>query len=208
LSKKGWIIVDCSIDSKISKGMTNVANQLNVKLNLEKFYCKYEGTETLNENQSYNVGAELYLSKESTLYGKINRLNPVSPNISLSDSITISSGYQESKSVPPKKINEQQKNIQSLQNLTLSDDTINKFKLVFKEAFSEVLKESTKNLSMLVEVIKELAEVIDKKGQQSFDDKLIEKEEQPPIIDNKDLPFDDKDDLPNDLSDDLPSDDI
>jgi len=52
LSKKGWVIVDCSPDNKISKGMNNVANQLNVKINLSNFYCKYDGEMLLNEKSN------------------------------------------------------------------------------------------------------------------------------------------------------------
>jgi len=152
------------------------------------------------KNQTYNIVAELYLSKGKTLYGKINRLNPVSSNISLSDSISISDVQQESKTSTSKKVNVQQENITSLQNLTFSDETINKIKLAMKEAFSDALKESTKNLSMLIEVIKELADIIDKKGQTVYETKNT----------STDVPvFNKKENLSSDLPDDeLPNDDL
>ena len=211
LSKKGWIIVDCSIDDKISRGMNNVANQLGVKLNINNFYCKYEGTESLKENQRYDIVAELFLSKGTTLYGKIKKLNIVSSDTTLSDNINISNKEKsftsnKEKSSTSNKVSEKRNENVSLQNfsgnITLSDETINKIKLVMKEAFSEVLKETTKNLSDLVEVIKELTVVIDKKEHQSVD---YNKDIEVPF-DEKDISNDLSDDIPKDLSNDLPND--
>jgi hypothetical protein len=188
-SKKGWIIVDSSDDTKITKGLTNVANKLNIKFNADNFYCQYNG-DNLIENQKYDIVADLYLSKHTTLYGKINKLNLNSTSIDshLSDSITILNKEEKSSGITF----EQEKNISQKRNapvgkipssINLSDETINRIKLVMKESFSEVLRESTKNLSELVEVIKELSVVIDKKGETQFSNKQI----------NEDLPFDDED---------------
>jgi hypothetical protein len=200
LSKKGWIIIDCLLDDKITKGLTNVSKQLGVKLNVENFYCKYDGSISLSEKQKYNITAELYLSKGTTLYGKINKLTPSS----LSESISITNTE---KITPQKKLSESilNTNIES-QNIsspiTFSDETINKIRLVVKESFSEVLKETTKNISDLVEVIKELTVVIDKKGDKPFDNK----DNNVPFNKNKDIPNDLLDDIPNDFSNDLTND--
>jgi hypothetical protein len=218
LSKKGWVVIDCSTGNKISKGLSNIANQLNIKLNVNNLYCKYTGDTILNENQKYDIVAELLLSKGTTLYGKINKLNHISStsNITLSDSLTITNKDKTSSpwtTSQPK----QQENITS-QNITLSDETINKIKVVTKEAFSEVLKESTKNLSMLVEVIKELTLVIDKNSTVSQSNKNKHNVDIPfnedkstnigspnisSKIDNKHLFDESSDDIPNDLVDNL-----
>jgi hypothetical protein len=210
LSKKGWIIIDCLSDDKISKGMNNVANQLKVKVNINNFYCKYEGTESLNENQKCNIVAELYLSKGTTLYGKINKLHIISSDSSLSDNISISNIDKSSTSKKGSEKRNENVSVQSFQsgNITLSDETINNIKLVMKEAFSDVLKETTKNLLSLVEVIRELTVVIDKKDPEKLEDK---KKEQPTVVNNEnqnlknysnDLSYDITDDLQHDLSDD------
>jgi len=87
------------------------------------------------------IVADLFLSKGTTLYGKINKLNPTSSqNVSLSDSISISN--KDNTSTSSLIVTET-----SLSNhITLSDDTINKIKQVMKESFSEVLRENTKKL--------------------------------------------------------------
>jgi hypothetical protein len=176
LSKKTWIIIDCSSDDKISKGLNNIAKQLNVKFNPSNLYCKYNEEDLpLKEGQKCNIVADLYLSK-NTIYGKINRLNPF-----LLDSINITDNTLNVPSSP----------------ITFSDDTINKIKLVIKEAFSEALKENVKNIEILVEVIKELADVLDKKGQTTI-------EEHSPIEKTKDV-SNDYNDLPDN---DLPNDDL
>jgi hypothetical protein len=185
LSKKGWVIVDCSLDNKITKGMTNVANQLSVKLNIVNFYCKYDGSISLIEKQRYNIVAELYLSKETTLYGKITKLNPISSNLEDSISITNESKSPTSTKLIDKSSQNISEKIISLQNINLSDDTLNKLKLAIREAFSDVLKESTKNLSMLVDVIKELTVVIDKKDQQSLNIKSTPSKDKPSTTKNK-----------------------
>jgi hypothetical protein len=228
LSKTGWIVIDCSRDNKISRGLINVANQLNVKINVNLFYSKYDGSVSLSEGKEYNIIAEVYLSKGTTLYCIINKLNPIlssSSNISsLSDSISITNV---DKSSTKKTLNENISNIDTTSQklsgpITLSDETINKIKLVMKEAFSEVLIESTKNLSMLVEVIKELTVVIDnkdKKKQKNLGSDIKNKKESPFISKDNDSLSHDKikdelfdTDLPNDdddLSDnDLPDDDL
>lgn len=176
ISKKGWIVVDCTHDEKISKGLSNVAKQLNIKINIEKFYCKNENTNiSLNENEKCKIVADVFLSKGVTLYGKITQIISTHETENLSDSINVSN--KETKSKKSKKINE---NVQTFSNnITLSDDTLNKIRIALRESFSEVLQESIQNISNLVEVIKELAEVIDKKGNSSLN------------IDNKqDIPFD------------------
>lgn len=159
LSKKGWIIIDCSNDDKITRGMQNVAKQLNVKLNIQNFYCKYNENDkfSLIENQEYNVVAEIFLSKGTTLYGNVKQLNPLEKNI---ENKIIDKNINQKKEISLSE------NISK--NINFSDETINKIKKIMKESFTEVLEESTKNLNALVEVIKELAEVIDKKGTDSF----------------------------------------
>jgi len=204
-SKQGWIIVDCSEDNKISKGMNNVANKLNVKLNINNFYCKYEDKDEnmfLTKNFKYNIVAEIFLSKGTTLYGKINTLNPIELDSSshLDDSIKITN--KEIKNTSSQKLSS---------NINLSDESINKIKQIMMESFSEVLNESLKNISNLVEVIKELANVIDKKGQSFIDNKDTHFEEDIPF--NEELPNDDddipfnKEDLFNENENDIPFDD-
>jgi hypothetical protein len=198
LSKKDWVVIDCSTDSKISKGLTSVSNQLNVKLNINNLYCKYIGNTPLVENQKYDIVAELLLSKGTTLYANISKLN----TFQLSDSIKITN-----KAKISSKLDDSFKNITSSQNITLSDESIIKIKSVMKEAFSEVLKENTKNISLLVEVIKELAEVIDKNGQQFLGDKTSDLptsfKNEPNFKDN-DFSFNENEDVPFDEND-LPS---
>jgi hypothetical protein len=224
LSKKGWIIVDCSTDDKIIRGLSNITKKLNVKLNTGNLYCKYDGNTILNEKQKYNIVADLFLSKGTTLYSKINKVNPTSSqNISLSDSISITN-----KDKTPATSQIATETLSS--HITLSDDTINKIKKVMKESFSEVLKDSIKNLSDLVEVIKELTIVIDKNGLQSSsnnkEDKssIFDNDDDVPFI-NDDIPFINEkntnelpkflsnespkylsDELPDDLSNEVPDD--
>jgi len=146
------------------------------------------------ENQEYDIIAELFLSKGKTLYSKITRLNTIfSEEQSLSDSINISNQKNTKKN--------KEKVIQNISNnITFSDDTINKLKKVMNEAFSEVLNESMKNISNLVEVIKELATVIDKKGQTIVDNQSLPFEDNEPF--NNDPPFNNEPDFPH--KDELP----
>jgi len=152
---------------KISRGLTNVAKQFDIKLNLDKFYCKNDENISVSENQKCEIVAELFLSKGTTLYGKTSRLTPISSITSLGDSISISN--KDKKILKNNLSNIEHSTVEQVltnksgeyNNVILSDDTISKIKIVMKEAFSEVMQEPTKHLSMLVEVIKELTVVID-----------------------------------------------
>jgi hypothetical protein len=184
-NEKGWVIFDCTQDSRISKGLSNVSNKLNISVSLEKFYCKPNENVDINIfkeigiDKPCNVVVEIFLSKKTRLFGKITKVlntqlsgygtivqdkkliqDEIIQNTKSSLQMGSSTFDLDTKNKEYKKGGQHQPFSQSSNQLTIEEETFNILKTVIKDS----LKEVNENLLKLITVVTDLSTIVKNLG--------------------------------------------